>query len=154
MSGRWLVMPFELPHFDGVEVAGKRKCLLWQQTFLVVLKLCPRPPSTNTQMSQFCQILYNLTDLTDVRSITEDSKVILIVWLTQSRTWGVRLALCVFETGYSQRRFSHNLHNSVIDRISQSSILFYIICWALLHEKGYQVFKLSMIEGCLRGKSV
>ena len=152
MSGRWLVMPFELPHFDGVEVAGKRKCLLWQQTFLVVLKLCPRPPSTNTQMSQFCQILYNRTDLTDVRSITEDSKVILIVWLTQSIK---DMRHCVFfETGYSQRRFSHNLHNSAIDRISQSSILFYIICWALLHEKGYQVFKLSMIEGCLRGKSV
>ena len=43
------------------------------------------------------------------------------------------------ETGCLER-FSHNLHNSLpIVRISQSSILFYIICWALLHEKGYQV---------------
>jgi len=33
------------------------------------------------------------------------------------------------------------IHNPVLGlvlRISQSSILFYIICWALLHEKGYQ----------------
>ena len=35
--------------------------------------------------------------------------------------------------------FISTLHNSDICRISQSSILFYIICWALLHEKGYQV---------------